>query len=299
MMFEAERLTPAIGAEIRGVDFSRPLSDDLYDGLYEALLDYLVVFFRGTELSPRFHLDFARALGDLDLPHPVYPHVEGYREIVLLDNDAGTPPDTNTWHADLTFRPTPPCASVLLARVIPPCGGDTLWSSCYAAYDRLPVGLRSDLEGLRAVHDLGDFRNSFTKDTPNRSGAERLNETVSGFGHAIRPLIDVHPVTGRKFLQFNESFVTHIEGLTTNESMSLKTWLANHMNKPEDQIRWRWKAGDLVMFDNRVTMHYAVADYLPARRCMHRVTVVSDRRAITRCESSLFLRGSVAGSQSV
>ena len=111
------------------------------------------------------------------------------------------------------------------------------------------------------------------------SGPERLNETVPRFGHNIRPLVATHPVTGRRFLNFNEAFVTHIVGMTTNESNALRSFLANHMNRPEDQMRWRWSAGDLVMWDNRVTMHYAVADYLPHYRCMNRVTVVRDRRA--------------------
>ena len=105
-----------------------------------------------------------------------------------------------------------------------------------------------------------------------------MNESISRFGHRVRPLIDTHPITGRKFLNFNEAFVTNIVGLTANESNTLKTFLANHMNKPEDQIRWRWKAGDIAIWDNRVTMHYAVADYLPRYRCMNRVTVVRDRQ---------------------
>ena len=153
-----------------------------------------------------------------------------------------------------------------------------MWSSCYAAYERLSEGMQKDLEALQAVHDLGDFRNSFAQDSKHQSANERLNQQVSHFGHQVRPLIGTHPVTGRKFLNFNEAFVTHIVGLTTNESVALKSYLANHMNKPEDQVRWRWKSGDLAMWDNRVTMHYAVADYLPQRRVMNRVTIVEDKR---------------------
>ena len=154
-----------------------------------------------------------------------------------------------------------------------------MWSSCYAAYNRLSGGMKRDLEGLEAVHDLGDFRNSFATEKHGKSGVERLNESVQNFGHNIRPLVGKHPVTGREFLNFNEAFVTHIVGLTTNDANSLKTFLANHMNKPEDQVRWRWSPGDLAMWDNRVTMHYALADYLPQYRRMNRVTVVRDRRA--------------------
>jgi taurine dioxygenase len=272
-------ITPSIGAEISGLDFSQPAPASVYDEVYQALLQHLVIFIHGVEIGPKEHLEFARNFGDLDDPHLFYPHVEGFENIVLLENDASTPPDTNSWHTDLTFKAVQPFASILIARHVPETGGDTMWSSCYAAFDRLPDGIKKDLEGLEAVHDLGDFRNSFATENSGKTGVERLNECVSQFGHNVRPLIGTHPVTGRKFLNFNEAFVTHIVGFTTNDSSSLKTFLANHMNKPEDQVRWRWSAGDLAMWDNRVTMHYALADYSPNYRCMNRVTVTRDRRA--------------------
>jgi taurine dioxygenase len=277
-MLEINPVTPAIGATVSGIDFSRPVAERVHDEIYQALLQHLVIFMRGAEIDPEAHLAFARAFGELDEPHLLYPHVEGFADIVLLENDAHSPPDTNCWHTDLTFKAIQPFASILIARQVPRVGGDTMWSSCYAAYERLPDGMKSDLEGLEAVHDLGDFRNSFASEKDGKSGIERLNENVANFGHNIRPLIGRHPVSGRKFLNFNEAFVTHIVGLTTNEANSLKTFLANHMNKPEDQVRWKWCNGDLAMWDNRVTMHYALADYLPQYRCMNRVTVVRDRR---------------------
>ncbi len=278
-MISIDPITPSIGAEITGLDFSKPIPESLYDEVYQALLQHLVIFIHGVDIGPTEHLAFAQNFGDLDDPHPLYPHVEGFENIVLLENDSGTPPDTNSWHTDLTFKAAQPFASILIARHVPETGGDTMWSSCYAAYDRLPDGMKQDLEGLEAVHDLGDFRNSFSFDKNGISGSERLSESVPRFGHNIRPLIGTHPATGCKFLNFNEAFVTHIAGLTTNDANSLKTFLANHMNKPEDQVRWRWSSGDLAMWDNRVTMHYALADYLPQNRCMNRVTVIRDQRA--------------------
>jgi taurine dioxygenase len=273
------KISPAIGAEIDGVDFSTTLVPDLQQAIYHALLDNLVLIFRGTDLSPAAHLAFARGFGTLDEPHPHYPHVDGFENIVLLENDSGAPPDTNSWHTDLTFKADQPFASILVARTVPPVGGDTIWSSCYAAYDRLPDGMKRDLEGLEAIHDMGDFRNSFAQSRNGKSGETRLNENLPRFGHKIRPLIGQHPVTGRKFLNFNEAFVSHIVGLPTRDANALKTFLVTHMDKPEDQMRWRWQNGDIAMWDNRVTMHYAVADYLPGYRCMNRVTVVSDNRA--------------------
>jgi len=264
------RLTPAIGAMIEGVHLSE--IEQASDALYQALLEHQVIFLRGTEISPAQHMALAQSFGEIDAPHPLYPHVEGFERIVKLENDSGAPPDTNCWHTDLTFKHVQPFASILVARSVPDVGGDTMWSSNYAAYDRLPDGMKADLEGLEAIHDMGDFRNSFGE------SPEALNEGMARFGHMIRPLIGTHPVTGRKFLNFNEAFVTHIKGLGTTEANALKAWLAGHMNKPEDQVRWRWNAGDLAMWDNRCTMHYAVADYLPAYRCMNRITVVKDVR---------------------
>ena len=272
------KTTPIIGAEIQGLDFSQPLSADLLDEIYAALIDNLVIFVRGADISPQQQIAFAQSFGALDEPHLHYPHVAGFERIVLLENDADRPPDTNSWHTDLTFKQERPFASVLIARQVPEVGGDTLWSSCYAAYDRLPTGMKTDLEGLQAVHDLGDFRNDFADENKGQSGDERLNEALGRFGHKVQPLIARHPVTQRKFLNFNEAFVSHIAGLTSNDSHALRTYLSNHMNKPEDQLRWRWQAGDLAMWDNRVTMHYAVADYMPQYRAMNRVTITKDRR---------------------
>lgn len=276
-MFDIEKITPAIGGIIHGVDFSKRVDEAAQNFIYDALQEHQVIFFRGTEITPSAHLDFAQSFGQLDEPHPIYPHVEGYENIVKLENNAQTPPDTNSWHTDLTFKQHQPFASILVARTVPDVGGDTLWSSTSAAYERLPEHMKSYLSELEAIHDLGDFRNNFVFSSTLDS-SQKLNDAVGRFGHNIRPLIERHPVSGKVFLNFNEAFVNHIVGLSTNESNSLKKWLANHMNRPEVQMRWKWQAGDIAMWDNRITMHYAVADYLPAYRCMNRITVISDKR---------------------
>ena len=277
-MFTSNPITPAIGTTVSGIDFFQSISSQTYDDIYQELLNHHVVFIRGAEISPGQHLDFAQSFGELDAPHPHYPHVEGFENIVKLENDPNTPPDTNSWHTDLTFKTEQPFASVLIARDVPKCGGDTLWSSCKAAYDRLSEGMKTDLENLKAIHDFGDFRNTFANEENNKTAEERLNDSFIRFGQKVRPLIGIHPATGQKFLNFNEAFVSHIVGMTMNESNVLKTFLANHMNRPECQVRWRWQKGDLAMWDNRVTMHYAVADYLPEYRCMNRITIVNDKR---------------------
>lgn len=270
------KLTPAIGAEISGVDLNADLSQPVLDEIYRALIDNLVIFFRGQDLSPANHLAFAQSFGEPEPPHPVYPHVEDFENIVLLANDANTPPDTDGWHTDVTFRPDPPFASILCARQVPDCGGDTMWSSMYAAYDALAEGMKADLEYKAAVHDMGDFRNNFAT---GEDAGEKVAKAHGRFGSAVHPVVMTHPVTGRKFLHVNEGFTQHIVGLTARESRRVLNYLLDHVNRPEYQVRFHWQNGSVAMWDNRVTQHYAVADYLPAYRCMHRITVVNDRRA--------------------
>lgn len=268
------RITPAIGAEVSGLNLARPLSAADQDALYQALLEHLVIFVRDQDITPTAHMALAEGFGELDQPHPVYPHVDGHPHIVSLKNDADNPPDTDGWHTDLTFRAEPPFASLLIARRVPPVGGDTLWASLYAAYDALPETMQAVLEGKTAVHDMGDFRNNF-----GAEGGAAVSAAHSRFGSAVHPVVGRHPVTGRRFLNVNESFTQHIVGLRAQESNDLLGMLFRHQNQPEFQVRFKWTEGALAMWDNRVTMHYATADYLPEPREMNRITVVKDRRA--------------------
>ena len=272
------KITPTIGATIEEIDLNKDLNKAIYDKIYKILIENLVIIFKRTNITHDNHIKFSRQFGELDEPHHVYPHVKNYKRIVLLENDINNPPDTNSWHTDLTFKIKQPFASVLVAKEVPSVGGDTLWSSCYAAYDRLPNDMKKYLEKIKVIHDFGDFRNSLSNNVSNEEAIELLNLNVHKFGHNIRPIIGTHPITNKKFLNFNESFSSYIIGLTINESNSLKTFLSNHMNKPEDQMRWKWSKGDMVMWDNRVTMHYAVSDYMPHYRCMNRITIVNDLR---------------------
>ncbi len=268
-------LTPAIGAEISGIDLTAPLDESTFDAIYQALLDYQVIFFRDQAISPQTHLEFAKNFGELDTPHHVYPHVEGFDNIVLLENDAHHLPDTNDWHTDLTFKPNPPFASILHAQEVPATGGDTIWASMYAAYDALPDDMKVRLADLSAVHDMGSFRNNYIN---QQEGIEALNQAMAKVGSAVHPGIKHHPVTGKPYLYVNQSFTNHILNMTTRESDRLLQYLFNHIECPEFQVRFRWKSNSIAMWDNRVTQHYAVADYSPHYRRMHRVTVVNDKR---------------------
>ena len=271
-----DRLVPALGAEISGINLNEVSSNEQYDQIYNALIEHQVIFFRNQSLTPQAHIRLATSFGDLQGQHPVYPHVEGYPNIVILKNDADNPPDADGWHTDYSFQDNPPFTSILVSRQIPDLGGDTLWASLSRAYETLSDAMKSEIAELTAVHDMGDFRNNFTV---GESSGDKLTDAHQRFGSAIHPVVKTHPVSGRKFLYVNESFTQHIVGMRATDSNQLLSYLLHHINQPEHQVRFRWTPNTVAMWDNRCTWHYATADYLPASREMNRITVLNDRRA--------------------
>ena len=275
--FQINKLTPNIGAEIVGKNLFDNLTTTFCDKIYETLIEHKVIFFCNQEITNDQHIKFAKSFGEIEPPHPVYPHVDQYPEIVLLENDENRPPDTDVWHTDVTFKPNPPFASILYSKIIPPSGGDTLWSCLSSIYNALPNDIKKYLETLNAVHDMGDFRNTFTKNEAIGK-AEKLNEGFKKFGSSIHPVIKTHPITKKKFIYINPGFTNHIIGLNSSDSNNLLNYLFTFMNKPEFQIRFKWSEQTIAMWDNRCTMHYAIGDYMPFHRKMHRVTVLNDQR---------------------
>ena len=271
------KLSPELGAEISGIDLSKDFNEEIQNKIYDDLINYKVLFFREQNITPQFHVEFAKSFGSIEEPHPVYPHVDGFPEIVLLENDKNHPPDTDEWHTDVTFKNDPPFASILYSKIIPEVGGDTLWSSLSKIYDALPNELKAQIENLRAIHDMGSFRNNYMNDD-NRESSVKLNKGFEAFGNAVHPVVQVHPISSEKFLYINPSFTSQIVGMTTTDSNNLLSYLFNFMSKPEFQIRFKWTPDTLVIWDNRCTMHYAIGDYMPNKRVMHRVTVLNDRR---------------------
>ena len=272
-------ITPAIGAEISGIDLSLALSQAQLDQIYQDLIDHNVIFFRDQNISPQNHVALANSFGEIEPPHPVYPHVEGFPEIVLLENDSNNPPDTDVWHTDVTFKSDPAFTSILYSKIIPPTGGDTLWCSLSAIYESLPNDMKKYLESLRAVHDMGDFRNNFINED-NIESAHKLNEGYKKFGNAVHPVIKKHPITNKKLLYINPGFTSQIVGMNMTDSNNLLSYLFNFMNKPEFQLRFKWSANTVAIWDNRCTMHYAIGDYMPHRRQMNRITVLNDKRDV-------------------
>jgi len=269
-----EAITPSIGAEISGLSLNKDLNDDICDQIYNALIKHQVVFFRDQDLSPENHLKLAKSFGEPEPPHPVYPHVDGYENIVLLKNDKDDIPNTTDWHKDLTFRANPPFASILHGIKIPDVGGDTLWASMSAAYDNLPDGWKQHLENLEAINDMGTFRNDFYRD----GGIESVNNALKNVGSAVHKVVDIHPVSGLKYLNVNQSFTRNIVNESQGQSDHILQFLYQHISKPEFQVRFRWRNNSVAIWDNRITQHYAVLDYLPNIRHMQRVTVLNDKR---------------------
>ena len=273
-----EPVTAAIGAEVRGVRLSGDLAPQVLDEIYQAVIQHLVLFFRDQDLDPGAQLELAKTFGSIAEPHPVYPHVDGYDQVVLLENDGDRPPDTDDWHTDLTFQQQPPFLSILYAKQVPTVGGDTLWSSMYAAFESLPAEMQQLVSRLDAVHDMGAFRNDFLGE--EMDVAAMVDGLASG-GSAVHPIAPKHPVTGKRLLFVNRSFTQHVVGMLKSNSDRLLQLLFSHIENPSFQVRFRWRNNSVAMWDNRSTQHFAVADYLPDYRRMHRAIVVSDRRMAT------------------
>ncbi|MBT6772042.1 MAG: taurine dioxygenase, partial [Thiotrichales bacterium] len=257
-----------------GVSLNNELNNDTVEQIYNALIKYQVIFFRNQNLSPESHLKLAESLGEIDPGHPVYPHVDGYQSIVLLKNDVNNKPDTADWHKDLTFKSNPPFASILHGVKVPKVGGDTLWASMSAAYDQLPEGWKNYLEELEAIHDMGTFRNDYYKE----GGVESINNALKTVGSAVHKVIETHPISGLKYINVNQSFTRNIVNENQGPSDHVLQFIFQHINKPEFQVRFHWEDNSIAIWDNRITQHYAVCDYLPGFRHMQRITVINDKR---------------------
>ncbi len=263
-------VTSAIGAEVRGVDLAEDLDDATVDGVRKALLDHLVLFFRGQRLDDERHIRFAERFGPISVP--TFTTGSSQRpEIIVLDQVAPRGEGADSWHADNTYMAEPPMASILRAVALPGIGGDTCFSSMYAAYESLSPALQGFLDGLTATHDIMVMVER-TKHLANAG----LRESARGWPPVVHPVVRVHPETGRKLLNVNANWTVRINELAEEESGALLTLLFRHLQRPEFVCRFQWTEGAVAFWDNRVVQHYAVPDY-EERRVMHRVTVAGDR----------------------
>ncbi len=268
---------PVLGAEISGLRIDGSIDARVAEALRDLLLRYKVLFFRDLDLTHEQHLTLARVWGELE-GHPVIKHVPGYPEILDIRGSEGRVEDNagnrrfqtlDKWHADVTFRAAPSMGAVLRAREIPEIGGDTLWADAAAVYAGLPDEVKSRIEGRTATHDL-------LFDFGDRIAPERRAAFAEEFPPQHHPIVRVHPETGKQALFVNASFTSRIDGMDETESAELLGYLLDRFKVPEYQVRFRWSPNAVVIWDNRATQHYPVADYWPARRRMERVTIRGD-----------------------
>lgn len=267
----------ALGAYVSGVDLREPLNQAVVNELRAALVEHKVLFLRDQDISHEDHLRFGRYFGELE-GHPVTQHVEGHPEILRIRNgeyiylnDITIPfiRPINKWHADVTFRPAPSLGGILRARTIPPRGGDTLFADTEAVFADLQAPMQRRLEQLTATHDI------------LKSYGWRLNDEERAALSAKHPpqdhpVVRVHPESGRRSIFVNPGFTTRINGVEEKESEQLLALLFDRVRVPEYQVRFKWSPNSIVIWDNRSTQHYPIADYWPHDREVERVTIVGD-----------------------
>jgi len=266
------RLAGALGAEISGLDLRRPLGAERTAWLRRTWLEHGVVFLHGQELDADQFLDFARSIGT-PVEYPFVRGIEGYPHIIEVKklehervNFGGV------WHSDTAYLERPPMATLLLAREVPPHGGDTLFASQTAAFDALSEGMQKLLCGLRCV-------NSSAKADTSRTREDRIAESGSAqrrHYEVEHPAVRVHPETGRCALYMNAAHTVRFAGMTEAESAPLLHFLHEHQRKEEFTCRFRWQPGSLALWDNRSVQHYPINDYHGYRRVMRRITLAGD-----------------------
>jgi taurine dioxygenase len=262
----------ALGAEVSGLDLARPLDDATVAALRQAWLEHLVLFFRDQDLSPAQFLAFARRFGE-PIEYPFVRGLDDYPEIIPVLKLAHERVNFGgVWHSDTAYLDVPPMASMLVAREIPPFGGDTLFANMYLAYETLSDGMKRMLDGLVAV-------NSSAKADASRTREDRMKDRAREAARdyvAAHPVVRRHPETGRRALYVNVAHTVRFDGMTEEESAPLLAFLFQHQIRPELTCRFRWRPGSIAFWDNRCAQHHAINDYRGHRRLLHRVTLAGD-----------------------
>jgi alpha-ketoglutarate-dependent taurine dioxygenase len=271
-MLGVEAIGGALGAEITGVDLGGPLDEETVAAIRAAWLEHLVVFFRDQDLSLEQFLAFARRVGE-PVEYPFVKGLDGFPEIITV---AKLPDETvnfgGIWHTDTAYLDRPPMATLLLAREIPPQGGDTMYANMYAAYDALSPGMQRMLDGLRAVNSSARADVSKTREDRMRdAGVNDTREYV-----AEHPVVRTHPETGRKALYVNVAHTARFGDMTEDESRPILQYLFEHSVREEFTCRFQWRVGSLALWDNRCAMHKPINDYHGYTRTMHRITLAGD-----------------------
>ena len=280
-MLSIQPISRACGAEVTGIDLTRPLQAQAVQQLHKALGENGILLFRNADLAPRQHIAFSRQFGPLEthvvgeFNLPEHPEVFVVSNVTEEGKLKGAVYAGQYWHSDLSYMKKPSLGSLLLCREMPEVGGDTMWANMVLAYDALSEVMKKFLSGLRAIHDYSHAYDTYfahLKERPPLTPEQRAKTPP-----VEQPMIRTHPVTKRKALYVNPGFTRGIVGMPKEESQPMLEMLFAHSTRPEFVYRHQWRINDLVFWDNRCTMHYALADYdFSVRRHMHRTTIAGD-----------------------
>ena len=271
---DIRRIAGALGAEIHGVSLDRELDAETVAALRQALLDHLVIFFRDQNLPPERFLALARRFGQ-PIEYPFVRGIDGFPEIIQVAKlEHETVNFGGIWHSDTTYLELPPMGTMLVAREVPPVGGDTLFANQYLAYEALSDGMKKLLDGLCAVNSSAKANTTRTREDRIKSDpSRRPNDDFV----AEHPVVRTHPETGRKALYVNVGHTVRFSGMTEEESAPLLDYLFRHQARPEFTCRFAWRVGSLAFWDNRAAQHNPINDYHGYRRVMHRITLAGDK----------------------
>jgi taurine dioxygenase len=271
---DATPLSPALGAEISGIDIARGIDDEQFGELRQAFVDYSVIFLRDQDITPDQHIAFAERWGKINV-NRFFKATETHPVIAEVRKEAHQKTNIGAaWHTDHSYDQCPAMGSILYAREIPSVGGDTLFASMYAAYDALSDGLKRMLSTMNAEHSSRhSFGESAYVDRDAEEVGGRLGNTEAAIQDALHPVIIRHPLSGRAALYVNGEFTVKFEGWTPEESQPLLDYLYAHARKNEFTCRFSWRPGSVAIWDNRATHHCALNDYFGERRLMHRITI--------------------------
>ena len=272
-----EPLSPALGAEILGVDLAAPLQAGTVAAIRRAFLEHLVIFFRDQSITPEQFLRFARTMGEPS-EYPMVRGMDAYPEITeVIKREDERVNFGGIWHSDTTYLDCPPMGTMLYARELPPVGGDTLFANMVLAYESLSPGMRRFLDGLTAVNSAGKDVAAATRADRIRERPGRPGRTGDAPPQAEHPVVRTHPETGKKALYVNPGHTVRFAGMSEAESAPILEYLYAQQIRPEFTCRFRWQVGSVAFWDNRAAQHYPLNDYHGYRRAMQRITLAGDR----------------------
>jgi len=267
---EVERFSPNIGAIVKGVDMCQPASAPVAEELRRLLVEHKVLFLRDQHIDRAQFVAFGHSLGTPQR-FPFVPATKDQPEVIRVHFHDQRPPRLNAWHADDSWRPAPALATMLIAKKLPSCGGDTLFANMEKAYDGLNNGLRNIVDAHNGIHCIRYFSHIMRKRQLPESS---ITETEKRFPPTMHPLAKPHPVSGNKALFANKAFTTGIEGMSESESQLVLEELFRQAWIPEYQCRFQWEVGSVAIWDNYSSQHYPVADYFPEERLMERMSII-------------------------